>query len=183
MDIFDKVNEFISNLFGIKGPYVKLVVSTIVVILFFKILEKIITYIVLKIGHKNNKFRFNFRRVYSLVNTVLIILSIIFIWEDFIIKFIYLFSFVTAAVAYSLRDIIINFFCGIYIKISKPFQVEVRIMVDNYIGDVVNISTLSFEILEVNLDNFQSTGAIVHVPNSKVFSSTVKNYVKVFKYI
>ena len=36
MDIFDKVNEFISNLFGIKGPYVKLVVSTIVVILFFK---------------------------------------------------------------------------------------------------------------------------------------------------
>mgnify|MGYP004519297157 FL=1 len=64
MDIFDKVNEFISNLFGIKGPYVKLVVSTIVVILFFKILEKIITYIVLKIGHKNNKFRFNFRRVY-----------------------------------------------------------------------------------------------------------------------
>lgn len=183
MDIFDKVNEFISNLFGIKGPYVKLVVSTIVVILFFKILEKIITYIVLKIGHKNNKFRFNFRRIYSLVNTVLIILSIIFIWEDFIIKFIYLFSFVTAAVAYSLRDIIINFFCGIYIKISKPFQVEDRIMVDNYIGDVVNISTLSFEILEVNLENFQSTGAIVHVPNSKVFSSTVKNYVKVFKYI
>ena len=56
-------------------------------------------------------------------------------------------------------------------------------MVDNYIGDVVNISTLSFEILEVNLENFQSTGAIVHVPNSKVFSSTVKNYVKVFKYI
>ena len=35
MDIFEKVNEFISNLFGIKGPYVKLVVSTIVVILFF----------------------------------------------------------------------------------------------------------------------------------------------------
>ena len=80
-------------------------------------------------------------------------------------------------------DIILNFFCGIYIKIAKPFIVEDRIMIDNYIGDVVNITALSFEILEVDPDSFQSTGVIVHIPNSKIFSSSMKNYVKIFKYI
>lgn len=103
--------------------------------------------------------------------------------EDFLLKFITLFSFVTAAIAYSLRDTIINFFAGIYIRLAKPFQVEDRIMICNHIGDVVNISNLSFEVLEVNNDTFQSTGSIVHIPNSKVISEPLINYVKVFKYV
>lgn len=56
-------------------------------------------------------------------------------------------------------------------------------MIDGYMGDVINISSLSFDILEVDPFSFQSTGTIVHVPNSKVFSEVTKNYVKAFKYI
>ncbi len=71
----------------------------------------------------------------------------------------------------------------VYIKVSKPFTVEDRIMIGGFLGDVINISTLGFDILEVNPDTFQSTGTIIHVPNSKVFSEACKNYVKAFKYI
>ena len=53
-------------------------------------------------------------------------------------------------------------------------------MIDGYIGDVVNISNLSFELLEVDTDTFQSTGSIVHGTNSKVISGSLVNYVKVF---
>ena len=49
----------------------------------------------------------------------------------------------------------------------------------------MNISTLSFEVLEVSTkeDNGQSTGVVVNFPNSIVFSEPIKNINKGFKYI
>ena len=76
-------------------------------------------------------------------------------------------------------------FAGIYIKIVKPFNVEDRIEINNYKGDVVNINAMNFELLEVDNADFmgQSTGVITHVPNSTIFSYPLRNYDKVFKYI
>ena len=165
-----------------EGPYANLIIDTLLIIIFVKVVQKVSYFFFSKI-FKKNKTRFNFRKKVSFVCNIFLVFIIIIIWEDFLLKFITLFSFVTAAIAYSLRDTIINFFAGIYIRLAKPFQVEDRIMICNHIGDVVNISNLSFEVLEVNNDTFQSTGSIVHIPNSKVISEPLINYVKVFKYV
>ncbi len=182
MKYVDKINKIISSVTGMEGPYANLIIDTLLIIIFVKIVQKVSNFFFSKI-FKKNKTRFNFRKKVSFVCNIFLIFIIIIIWEDFLLKFITLFSFVTAAIAYSLRDTIINFFAGIYIRLAKPFQVEDRIMICNHIGDVVNISNLSFELLEVNNDTFQSTGSIVHIPNSKVISEPLINYVKVFKYI
>ena len=94
-------------------------------------------------------------------------------------------SFVSAALTLALREMITNWFAGLYIKIKKPFKVEDRIEIDSKKGDVINISDLSFEMLEVGERVYgeQSTGIIVHLPNSIVFSKSIKNYNKAFKYI
>ena len=182
MKYVDKINKIISSVTGMEGPYANLIIDTLLIIIFVKIVQKV-SYFFLSKNFKKNKTRFNFRKKVSFVCNIFLVFIIIIIWEDFLLKFITLFSFVTAAIAYSLRDTIINFFAGIYIKLAKPFQVEDRIMICNHIGDVVNISSLSFEVLEVNNDTFQSTGSIVHIPNSKVISEPLINYVKVFKYV
>ena len=182
MKYVDKINKIISSVTGMEGPYANLIIYTLLIIIFVKIVQKVSNFFFSKI-FKKNKTRFNFRKKVSFVCNIFLIFIIIIIWEDFLLKFITLFSFVTAAIAYSLRDTIINFFAGIYIRLAKPFQVEDRIMICNHIGDVVNISNLSFELLEVNNDTFQSTGSIVHIPNSKVVSEPLINYVKVFKYV
>lgn len=182
MKYVDKINKIISSVTGMEGPYANLIIDTLLIIIFVKIVQKVSYFFFSKI-FKKNKTRFNFRKKVSFVCNLFLVFIIIIIWEDFLLKFITLFSFVTAAVAYSLRDTIINFFAGIYIRLAKPFQVEDRIMICNHIGDVVNISNLSFEVLEVNNDTFQSTGSIVHIPNSKVISEPLINYVKVFKYV
>lgn len=182
MKYVDKINKIISSVTGMEGPYANLIIDTLLIIIFVKIVQKVSNFFFSKI-FKKNKTRFNFRKKVSFVCNIFLVFIIIIIWEDFLLKFITLFSFVTAAIAYSLRDTIINFFAGIYIKLAKPFQVEDRIMICNHIGDVVNISNLSFEVLEVNNDTFQSTGSIVHIPNSKVISEPLINYVKVFKYV
>lgn len=182
MKYVDKINKIISSVTGMEGPYANLIIDTLLIIIFVKIVQKVSYFFFSKI-FKKNKTRFNFRKKVSFVCNIFLVFIIIIIWEDFLLKFITLFSFVTAAIAYSLRDTIINFFAGIYIRLAKPFQVEDRIMICNHIGDVVNISNLSFEVLEVNSDTFQSTGSIVHIPNSKVVSEPLINYVKVFKYV
>ncbi len=182
MKYVDKINKIISSVTGMEGPYANLIIDTLLIIIFVKIVQKVSYFFFSKI-FKKNKTRFNFRKKVSFVCNIFLVFIIIIIWEDFLLKFITLFSFVTAAIAYSLRDTIINFFAGIYIRLAKPFQVEDRIMICNHIGDVVNISNLSFEVLEVNNDTFQSTGSIVHIPNSKVVSEPLINYVKVFKYV
>lgn len=182
MKYVDKINKIISSVTGMEGPYANLIIDTLLIIIFVKIVQKVSYFFFSKI-FKKNKTRFNFRKKVSFVCNIFLVFIIIIIWEDFLLKFITLFSFVTAAIAYSLRDTIINFFAGIYIRLAKPFQVEDRIMICNHIGDVVNISSLSFEVLEVNSDTFQSTGSIVHIPNSKVISEPLINYVKVFKYV
>lgn len=182
MKYVDKINKIISSVTGMEGPYANLIIDTLLIIIFVKIVQKVSNFFFSKI-FKKNKTRFNFRKKVSFVCNIFLVFIIIIIWEEFLLKFITLFSFVTAAIAYSLRDTIINFFAGIYIRLAKPFQVEDRIMICNHIGDVVNISNLSFEMLEVNNDTFQSTGSIVHIPNSKVISEPLINYVKVFKYV
>lgn len=182
MKYVDKINKIISSVTGMEGPYANLIIDTLLIIIFVKIVQKVSNFFFSKI-FKKNKTRFNFRKKVSFVCNIFLVFIIIIIWEEFLLKFITLFSFVTAAIAYSLRDTIIIFFAGIYIRLAKPFQVEDRIMICNHIGDVVNISNLSFEVLEVNNDTFQSTGSIVHIPNSKVISEPLINYVKVFKYV
>lgn len=182
MKYIDKLNKLISSVTGMEGPYGSLLIDTILLFVLVKLVERLFNFFFGKVV-KKNKTRFSFRKKVSfLCNLFLVIMNII-IWEDFLLKFITLFSFVSAAIAYSLRDTIINFFAGIYIRLAKPFQIEDRIMISGHIGDVVNISNLSFEVLEVNADTFQSTGSIVHIPNSKVISEPLVNYVKVFKYV
>ena len=96
-----------------------------------------------------------------------------------------LISVVSAAMTIALRELILNFFCGLYIKIKKPFNVEDRIQIDDLKGDVMSISALDFEVLEVSTkeENGQSTGIVVTFPNSVVFSKAIKNINKGFKYV
>ena len=113
------------------------------------------------------------------------ILALLLVWGEYIKNLMTLISVLSAAMTIALREIILNFFCGIYIKFKRPFKVEDRIQIKDIKGDVMNISTLSFEVLEVSTkeDNGQSTGVVVNFPNSIVFSEPIKNINKGFKYI
>ena len=100
-------------------------------------------------------------------------------------KLLTIITFISTAITLSLKDIIFNFFSGIYIKTSKLFSLEDRIEINGLKGDVVNFNKTGFDLLEIGdrVNGEQSTGRIVHVPNSIVFTYPVKNYVKAFKYI
>lgn len=163
--------------------YISLVVDSILAFGILEMVKFILKKMVGKIKDEKVAYRtFSIIRVIS--NLVLGVILLI-IWDAYVDNIITLVSFLSAAFAIAIRDIILNWFCGLYIKIHKPFKLEDRIEIDGVKGDVIDLSIFSFDILEVsNKDEFgQSTGIIVSLPNSVVFSSPIKNLTKSFKYI
>ena len=178
-----KYIEKISKLFNIDEIYIGLILKTIIIIFLILVVEKIGIRIIKRT--RDSKKEYNYTKKYKLIIRIIILSAIIIVWGKYIKNFLTLISLVSAAFTIAIRDLIFNFFCGIYIKIVKPFIVEDRIEINGYKGDVVNINTMNFEILEVsNVDTTgQSSGIIIHLPNSIIFNYPLKNYNKAFKYI
>lgn len=178
-----KTINYISQITSIDSKYIILIIKTIIFMLFLTIIKKIGIQILKKV--KDNKKEYIYTQRYKLLINFLKVLIIIFLWSEYITSFLTLISVISAAFTIAIRDLIFNFFCGIYIKIAKPFIVEDRIEINNYKGDVININALNFEVLEVNNQTFtgQSTGVITHLPNSTIFNYPLRNYNKAFKYI
>ena len=171
------------NLLGINDEKLVLIVNSIIAFMIISLVKLTCKRIV--------KFINDEKKSYTIYNTVRIIsntiygLILIYFWNDYISNIITLISFLSAAFAIAIRDIILNWFCGLYIKINHPFKLEDRIEVNGVKGDVIGLSMLSFELLEVSdkEENVQSTGIVVNFPNSCIFSYPVKNLTKGFKYI
>lgn len=179
-----KVSEILEKFTDIPASLYKLIIVSIICILFFKILKTIFYNIYMRFN-ENPKKRYLYNRKSQVIFTILTIIFLVIIWEKYLANVMTFISFFSAGVIIAIREIILNFFAGIYIRINRPFLLEDRIEVNGIKGDVVNMTATSFDILEIGerVNSEQSTGRIIHIPNSYVFSYPVKNYVKAFKYI
>ena len=175
--------KYIDSLFiTFDNKYTVLIFYTIITLIIGKILIYILKKQLIRIN--NNKLQYKTLNFIKLIISIIQILIIYLIWESNIKNAMTLISFVSAAITLSLKDYILNLFAGFYIKIYKPFKLEDRIEIKGQKGDVINLGSLFFELLEVS-DNYghQSTGVISIIPNSIIFTETVKNMNKGFKYI
>lgn len=179
MNILNKLSELTS----IDSKYWILIFKTLVFFIIFDLIKRILIRLFKKI--KDSKKEYEYTQKLKLVISFMKLGIFVLIWAKYLKGFITIISFISAGFTIALRDIILNWFAGIYIKTIKPFNVEDRIEINNYKGDVVNINTLNFELLEVDNTDFmgQSTGVITHVPNSTIFSYPLRNYDKAFKYV
>ena len=183
MELFRGICKYLSQLTTIDEKFLALFLNTVFIIFLFIILRQIGKFII--------SSRTSGRREFLLTQTYFVFLNLteifmfLVVWDDYIKSLMTLISVISAAMTIALREFIMNFFCGIYIKMKKPFKVEDRIQIDDLKGDVMNISALDFEVLEISNkeDNGQSTGVVVNIPNSYVFTKSIKNITKGFKYI
>ena len=184
MQYFEKFSKNLSNITGISQTPIELFVYSIIAFIIIDLLYRGIIFLNNALN-RNGKKLYRINKKTRIVKFIVTFIVLFLIWEKQIQSIITFLSIIGAAATLALRDIISNFFAGIYIQLYKPFRLEDRIEVNGEIGDVINFNTLSFEIIEVCHKNHgeQSTGIIVQVPNSKIFTEQIKNYTKAFKYI
>ena len=183
MVLIDNFYKYLSGVTGIDKVYFHLIISTALVLLIFSLLKRLAEYII----KKNVKLQkqFNVNQKIQIIISILEVLILFFVWENYIKSLITLVSILGASLIVALRESVLSFFAGIYIKTKRVFVLGDRIEVDGIKGDVMNISGLDFDILEIDNSSFngQSTGIIITLPNSYVFTKEIKNLTKGFKYI
>ena len=180
----DFINNIIEILTTHSEHYLVLFAKSILYLLIFRLINKLIILVCTR-RIKTSRKVFMFNQNVSIIINIITFITLFIVWEPYLENIITIISFVSAGVTIAIREIIVNLFAGIFIKTRKPFKLEDRISIDGIIGDVVVINALSFKILEVREreNGEQSSGLIINVPNSFIFSKTLKNYNTAFKYI
>lgn len=181
--MINSLYKYISKITGIDEVYIFLILSTTIVIILFIFLKKHVETTIKRKVQLQNQFGVN--------QTVQIILSVIqaillfFIWDEYIKNLATLFSVIGASTMIVLKEVVLSFWAGLYIRVKKQIVAGDRIEIGGIKGDVMNISTLDFDVLEISndIENGQSTGVIITFPNSTVFTKEIKNITKGFKYV
>jgi len=124
--------------------------------------------------------QFRIKKTASRIHKVLLVIVLFQIWFVAIESYLTYLGLLSAGIAVALKDPIANFFAWIIILWRRPFEVGDRIEVSGVIGDVVDLRLFTFALMEVGnwVHADQSTGRVVHLPNSKVFTESIANYSK-----
>lgn len=122
--------------------------------------------------------RYRWRKVSTYVVFFLAILFLGRVWFEEFQSVATFLGLLSAGIAIALKDPLVNLAGWLFIVWRRPFSVGDRIQIGNHAGDVIDLRIFQFTLMEiggwVNAD--QSTGRIIHVPNSAVFTEPQINY-------
>ena len=133
---------------------------------------------------ENINLRHNYRKLAAYIcNSIfLVILGLIWVKK---INFGLFLSIIGAGLVISLADYILSLAGWLFIIIRKPFTIGERVQIGGVKGDVVDIRTFFTVLIEIEgwIEDEQSTGRIVYIPNNFIFRNPVYNYTKGFDFI
>ena len=169
---------------GVSPELTAKLLKSILLILGFIIINKIINRIVFS-KTEDVYYRYRWRKTQDYITFFIGFILIGSIWIDEFKSLLTFFGLLTAGIAIALKDPITDLAGWFFIIWRKPFDVGDRIQIGGHAGDVIDIRIFQFTIIEIGnwVDADQSTGRIMHVPNSKLFMEVLANYSIGFNYI
>jgi len=128
---------------------------------------------------------YHWRRYISYIYSFLAIILVGRLWVKGIDSLATFLGLTGAGIAIALHDTVANISGWLFILWRKPFTAGDRIQIGDITGDVIDTRLFEFSVIEVGnwVDADQSTGRIVHVPNSRVLREPLANYEMGFEYI
>lgn len=176
--------ESVANILKIKPATAEKLLFTLVAMLVLFVLKYLTTKLVCR-KIEDDKKRYHARRSVTYVYTFIVVIVIGSIWFQGIQSLSTFLGLASAGLAVAMHDTIANVAGFFFIQARKPFRLGDRIELENFKGDVIDIRLFQFSIVEVGnwVDADQSTGRIIHVPNSMVLRSPLSNYHIGFEYI
>lgn len=127
---------------------------------------------------------FGWRRNSFYIVAILLFLLMLPIWVSVSATLITVLSIIGTGTLIVLKEVILNIVGWFYLAIRRPFEIGNRIKIGEYTGDLIGFHFLDFSMIEVHghIAGGQSTGRILHIPNSLVFVQPVANASKQFSF-
>ncbi len=161
----------------------KLLLSVLIVaILFF--LRKVLVSLITK-NTKDPKTVYYSKRIIGYVYVFLAIVLIGGLWISGLGQVGAYLGIASAGIAIALHETLANIAGWFFILWRKPFVIGDRIQIGETKGDVIDMRLFQFSLIEIGnwVEAEQSTGRIIHVPNSHVLREKTANYHGGFNYI
>ncbi|MAW39443.1 MAG: mechanosensitive ion channel protein MscS [Kiritimatiellaceae bacterium] len=146
---------------------------------------RLITSMIIRRNVQDEKRSYNLRKTFTYVYSGLFLFSMGSIWLNGMDSIGTFLGLTSAGLAIALHDTIANLAGFFFIEARKPFRVGERVEINGVQGDVIDVRLFQFSIVEVGnwVDADQSTGRIIHVPNSHVLKYPTANSHVGFEYI
>ena len=160
-----------------------LLISAVVVLLILLARRAIIAFVGRHVESQPLRYRWSKSTAYAgFFVGVLIMLQVWFTAIQSLGTFLGLLS---AGLAIALKDLVADLAGWFFILWRRPFELGDRIEVAGLKGDVVDRTIFQITLMEVGnwIDADQSTGRLIHIPNSLIFTQPVANYVAGFPYL
>ncbi len=113
------------------------------------------------------------------------VLVVVALWSAGLNDFVTLLTVIGAGLVIAMREVLLSFWGWVNLVLRAPYRQGERVEVGGVRGDVIDIRLLHSTFMEIGgwVDADQSTGRLVHVPNSWVYLYPVYNYTRGFKFI
>lgn len=173
----DRISAWLSDLFRIETHSQHAVLFSLVTILMLWLSHRLIVRLINKRTTDLN-LRHQWRRRFAYLLAVIGLVILGRLWFESLQSAATFFGLASAGIAIALRDLVSNLAGWMFIVWRRPFQVGDRIQLGEFTGDVIDIRLFQFTILEIGnwVAADQSTGRIIHVPNSYVLAKGLANY-------
>lgn len=160
-----------------------IVLSVFVILAVFFLRRGIMAVVHRRVEDSEAKYRW--AKITSNVAFVIAVLFLVQIWFTALRSLGTFLGLVSAGLAIALRDLVADLAGWGFITWRRPFDVGDRIQIGPNAGDVVDRRLFQFTIMEIGnwVDADQSTGRLIHIPNQKVFTEPLANYVAGFPYL
>lgn len=174
----------IESLTGISVAIQKNIVWTLLIILFAWLFRRLLFYIINRLK-SNVKTSYRLRSFASYFSVALALLFIFRVWFDGFDSMATYFGLLSAGIAIALKDPIVDMAGWVFLTFWRPIDVGDRVQIGDIKGDVIHMGLFYFTLNEIGnwIESDQSTGRIIQVPNSKIFTESQAMYNKGFQYI
>ncbi len=178
------VTGWIQDLTGLHPTLQTKLLTSVIIILVLGFLRRILLRVVWK-RTEDVQLRYRWQKSITYAAVILGVFGVVRVWFAGIESLATYLGLITAGLAIALKDLVASIAGWLFILSRRPFMLGDRIQIGDHQGDVIDIRVFKFTLMEVGnwIDAEQSTGRIIHIPNSFVLTEVLANYSRGFQFI
>ncbi len=160
------------------------IIYTVVALVFVALLARLASRIIARYVEEPVR-RYKAIRLARRFSSVVLVALIVIIWSPGQQNVLTFLTIVGAGLAIAMREALLSVVGWMNLVVRGQFRQGDRIEVNGVHGDVVDVRLMHSTMMEIQgwVDADQSTGRLVHFPNSWIFQHAVYNYNREFSFI